>query len=185
MVVSPAGTGTVHVTVTTPNGTSATSTSDEYTYNRPADGHQSTRPTGPQAGGTTVTVTGTGFVTGATRRLRHRLAGTAVSVSAATSPHGHRLRRGPARSHVTVITPSGTSATSTSDKYTYNAPPTVTNVNPTNGPQAGAPRSRSPAPASTRARPRPYFGSTPGTGVSVSPATALTVNAPAGTGTVS
>ena len=36
-----------------------------------------------------------------------------------------------------MTTASGTSATGASDKFTYNAPPTVTNINPTSGPQAG------------------------------------------------
>ena len=37
---SPAGTGTVDVTVTTPGGTSATSPADQFTYRRLcADGH--------------------------------------------------------------------------------------------------------------------------------------------------
>ena len=38
---SPAGSGTVHVTVSTPGGQSATSAADEYTYIPAPDGHQS------------------------------------------------------------------------------------------------------------------------------------------------
>ena len=86
----------MNVTVTTANGTSATSASDEYTYN-PAPTVTGVSPTnGPPGGTNTVTVTGTGF-TGLTavdfgtqrghlgRRGRwRRLA------------HGHRRRRGPA-----------------------------------------------------------------------------------------
>ncbi len=64
---SPAGTGTVDVTVTTPAGTSATSSADQFTYTTAAaptvTGLSPT--TGPTAGGTLVTITGTGF-TGAT-----------------------------------------------------------------------------------------------------------------------
>ena len=40
---SPAGTGTVDVTVTTAGGTSTTSSADQFTYMR-SDGHQSRRP---------------------------------------------------------------------------------------------------------------------------------------------
>ena len=35
-MTSPAGTGTHDVTVTTPSGTSATSSADQFTYNAPA-----------------------------------------------------------------------------------------------------------------------------------------------------
>ncbi len=61
---SPAGTGTVDVTVTTPGGESATSTADEFTYMSVTAVSPSA---GPLAGGTTVTITGTGFT--ARRRL--------------------------------------------------------------------------------------------------------------------
>ena len=63
---------------------------------------------------------------------------------------------------VTVTTPNGTSAVNApSDQYTYNAPPTVTNVSPNNGPQAGTTPSRSPAPGSSRARPASSSAPTP------------------------
>lgn len=63
---SPAGAaGTVDILVTTPQGTSAANASDEFTY---ADAPTVTNVAlnfGPTAGGTSVTITGTGF-TGAT-----------------------------------------------------------------------------------------------------------------------
>ena len=56
---SPVGSGTVHVTVSTPGGTSATSAADEYTY-IPAPTVTKVSPTsGPAGGATTVTITGT------------------------------------------------------------------------------------------------------------------------------
>ncbi len=62
--VSPAHTsGAADITVSTPNGTSATGNADVFTYGKPTltgIGPAS----GPQAGGTTVTVTGTGFALG-------------------------------------------------------------------------------------------------------------------------
>ncbi|WP_239696736.1 MULTISPECIES: IPT/TIG domain-containing protein, partial [unclassified Streptomyces] len=62
---TPLGTGTVQVTVTTPIGTSNQFVT--YTYvTTPAPVLSSVSPvSGPSAGGTTVTLTGTGF-TGAT-----------------------------------------------------------------------------------------------------------------------
>ena len=62
-VDSPAGTGTVDVTVTSPGGTSPTSPADEFTY---APIVASLTPKfGPAAGGTPVTLSGSNF-TGAT-----------------------------------------------------------------------------------------------------------------------
>ena len=60
---SPAGTGTVDVTVTTPAGTSATSAADQFTYTAvAAPTVTGLSPTsGTEAGGTPVTITGTGF----------------------------------------------------------------------------------------------------------------------------
>ena len=63
--------GIVDVTVRSPNGTSATSVSDQYTYVVPGALPTVTvldTTTGPTAGGTTLTITGTNFnnVTGVT-----------------------------------------------------------------------------------------------------------------------
>ena len=79
---SPAGTGVVDVTVTTPGGTSATSSADQFTYiGAPAVTGLS--PTsGPAAGGTLVTITGTGF-TGATAVDFGTTAATDVTVVSA------------------------------------------------------------------------------------------------------
>jgi hypothetical protein len=61
---SPEGTtGTVDITVTTPNGTSAISTKDHFKFEAPTV--TSVNPdTGSTAGGTTVTIAGTGFALG-------------------------------------------------------------------------------------------------------------------------
>ncbi len=62
-VDSPAGSGTVDVTVTNPSGTSPTSSADQFTYTAvTAPAVTSLSPTsGTAAGGTPVTITGTGF----------------------------------------------------------------------------------------------------------------------------
>ena len=64
---SPAGTGTVDVTVTTPGGTSTTSSNDQFTYTAPPlpTVTSVTPSTGSTSGGTPVTIDGSGF-TGAT-----------------------------------------------------------------------------------------------------------------------
>src|SRR5208337_4546930 len=82
--VSPAGIGTVDITVTTPSGTSATLPADEFTYD-PVPAVTSISPAaGPLAGGTTVTITGTGF-TGATAVTFGTTAATSYVVNSATS----------------------------------------------------------------------------------------------------
>ena len=61
MATAPAGTGTVDVRVTTPAGTSAVVTADRYTYVAAPAITSLSPTTGPAAGGTTVTITGSGF----------------------------------------------------------------------------------------------------------------------------
>jgi hypothetical protein len=61
----PLSAGSWHVTVTTPNGTSAISTSDRFRAGPPTVSSVSPAA-GPTAGGTTVSVTGTGFAPGTT-----------------------------------------------------------------------------------------------------------------------
>ena len=59
---SPAGTaGTVDITVTNETGTSSTSSADHFTYDATPSVTGITPVAGPIAGGTVVTITGTGF----------------------------------------------------------------------------------------------------------------------------
>src|SRR5216684_5695417 len=134
-VVSTAGSGIVDVTVTTPNGTSATSSADLFTYNRlmvTAIDPMS----GPATGGTSVTITGTGFTSAASVSFGSTLASNITFISdtriTAVSPSGCGIV------HVTVTTPSGTSATGTADLFTYIPPtPTVVYIKPYRGPTTG------------------------------------------------
>jgi hypothetical protein len=90
---------------------------------------------GPAAGGTSVTVTGTNF-TGVTAVKFGSNNASSFTVNSATSI----TTTAPAGSgtvDVTVTTPGGTSATSGSDQFTYVAAPTVTSVAPGSGPAVG------------------------------------------------
>src|SRR5580704_7990715 len=85
---------------------------------------------GPTAGGTSVTITGSGF-TGATGVSFGTTAATSFTVVSdaqvtATAPAGTGTV------DVTVTTPEGTSATGAPDQFTYLAPstPTITGVSP-------------------------------------------------------
>jgi hypothetical protein len=131
---SPPGSGAVNVTVTTPLGTSAISV--QFTYNGLPTVSALAPNSGPVAGGTAVVITGTGF-SGATAVKFGTTAATTFAVTnatqiAATSPAGSA-----GAVDVTVTTPTGTSAISASDKFTYVQAPTVSALAPTTGPVAG------------------------------------------------
>ena len=116
---APPGIGTVDVTVTTPDGTSATSSADQFTYSNvapPPTVIGISPVTGPVAGGTSVTVTGTNL-SGATAVDFGAGAGTITADSSssvtATSPAGTGTV------DVTVATPSGVSAPVSADQFSY------------------------------------------------------------------
>ena len=134
-MTSPAGTGTVDVTVTTAGGTSATSSADHFIYTAAPTVTAVSPSAGPLAGGTT--------------RHRHgyRPGGhTAVDFGShgrdghrrhRDLDHGDLARRIAGTVDVTVTTPVGTSPISSADDFTYTAAPTVTAVSPTSGPGGG------------------------------------------------
>ena len=90
---APAGTaGTVDVTVTTPGGTSATSAADQFTYAAAPTVTAVSPTSGPAAGGTAVTITGTDF-TGATAVDFGTTAATSFTVNSRHLDHRHRSGR--------------------------------------------------------------------------------------------
>ena len=177
---SPPGSGRVNVTVTVDcfiasQGTSVNSSADQFTYVVPAPTVAAVDPSsGPAAGGTAVTITGTGFCTDASgddvtavdfgsdnpaTGVRVHIAGGELSSDwiTATSPPGSGTV------NVTVTTnglncgteSEGTSAVTTADQFTYVTPPvtvppppTVTSVVPDSGRVPAAPWSPSAGPAS-------------------------------------
>ena len=182
---SPAGTGTVDVTVTTPGGTSATSAADHFTYlAAAAPTVTAISPTsGPTAGGTSVTITGTGLI-GATAVKFGATAAPGVVVNSATSVTA-TSPAGTGTVDVTVTTPNGTSATSAADHFTYvtGVAPTVTGVSPTSGPAAGGTSVTITGTGFTGAT-AVKFGARAATHVVVNSATSVTATSPTGTGTV-
>ena len=91
---------------------------------------------GPLAGGTPVTITGTGF-SGATVVDFGTLPATNVVVVSATQITATSPAAAAGTVDVTVTGPGGTSATSAVDQFTYMVAPTVTGVSPAVGPTAG------------------------------------------------
>ncbi len=142
--VAPAGASgsTVDITVTNSVGTSGTALATKYSYGSPTV-TLLTPNAGPQTGGNSVSITGTGF-TGATAVKFGGVNATSFSVTtaSATSPYISTITAvAPAGTagttvDVTVTTPAGTSATSTASKYSYGIP-TVTALNPAAGPNSG------------------------------------------------
>ncbi len=111
--------------------------SNAFTYVAPAPTVASISPsTGTTAGGTSVTITGTNFVNGATTVTIGGASATGVSVASAssltcTSPAGAAGARN------VVVTVSGQSATLTNG-FTYVAPaPTISSISPSSGTTAG------------------------------------------------
>jgi IPT/TIG domain len=118
--ISPPGTGTVDVTVTSAGATSATSAADQFTY-----GSLPAVPTvsglSPIKGttGTLVTIIGTGFTADATVDFGSTTA-TGVTVVTATSVTAV-APAGTGTVDVTVTNSGGTSAASSADQFTYTA----------------------------------------------------------------
>jgi hypothetical protein len=115
IAVSPPGTETVDVTVATPGGTSATSSADQFTYGPTVS---QVKPShGPPGGGTSATITGTGF-TGATAVMFGSTSAKSFTVNSATSITAVSPQE-KGTVDVTVTTPAGTSPTSAADQFTY------------------------------------------------------------------
>ena len=136
--VTPAGTvGAKNVVITNNDGQTATGTG-AYTYTSvtpPPTFISITPSSGPAAGGQTVTITGTNFVTGSTSVTVGGIAATNVSVSSSTS----LTMTTPAHTAGTVdviVTTTGGSVTGTG-AYTYVAAPTFISITPIAGPTSG------------------------------------------------
>jgi hypothetical protein len=136
--VSPAQSGAHYITVTTTGGTSATSAAAIYTYTAPAPAISSISPSsGPPAGGTSVTITGTGF-TGATKVAFGGVAASSFNVVSDTQITAVSPAQAAGAHHIVVTGPGGTSALVSADVYTYKPPaPAITSISPTSGTTAG------------------------------------------------
>jgi hypothetical protein len=117
-VKSPAGTAgsSVAVTVKTPGGTSALVPADLFTYGPTIT--SLSRTTGSVAGGTKVTITGTGFVT-----VQHVKFGTTTATTYTVSSPTSIIATAPAHAAgtvgISVVTAAGTTPTTVNDQYKY------------------------------------------------------------------
>ena len=135
IAVPPPGTGTVDIVVDTAAGDSVISQLDQFTYVAAPTISGVSPASGPVAGGTTVTITGTGF-TGATAVYF----GTNRATNFAINPAGTQITAtSPAAAgtvNITVATAGGTSALVIADHFTYIAAAPVV-VTPSNWTPAG------------------------------------------------
>ena len=178
--ISPAGTGTVNITVTTAAGTSA-ATADRFTYAAQAPIVTGVSPShGSTAGAITVTITGTGLADatavkfGGVPGTITRDSGTQIT---AISPAGTGTV------NITVTAPAGTSPATTADRFTYRTPaPTVTAVSPSQGSTVGGTRVTITGTNLSGAT-EVSFGGARGT-ITRDSGTQIIVTSPAGSGTV-
>ena len=174
--VAPAGAGTVQATVATAGGTS---NGVSYTY-VPTPACTSITPNlGPQTGGNTVTITGTGFSGAA-----------AVSFGGTPAPSFTIV----SDTEITAVIPAGTGAvqvtvttaggTSNGVVYTYVPAPVIFTIVPSAGPASGGTTVTITGTGYTSAT-SVNFGATPAISFTVDSNTQITAVTPAGTGTVS
>ena len=139
--VSPSqGAATVDVTVTNPDGTSTTSSADQFTYTAaPAPSVSGLSTTsGSVVGGTDVVVTGSYF-TGASSVEFGGVSASSFTVLSDSAIEAFSPGGAAGTVDVQVVTPSGTSSTSSSDEFTYAAvtAPTITSLAPPGPASAG------------------------------------------------
>jgi hypothetical protein len=186
--VSPAEPGgTVDVTVTTAGGTSATSSSDQFTL-VPAPTVTGLNPnSGPVAGGNWITVTGTNLMYVTTVRFGDTQTAFNIVSDTSISAYVPPSDSGPDDTGVVVSDIGGTSPNTPADRYTYVQPPpvpTVTVVKPNSGPASGGTTVRITGTGLTGAT-AVDFGASPAKRFKVVSATSITAVSPKGTaGTV-
>jgi len=135
---SPSGAGAVDVTVTSSGGTSAITSADRFTGVAPGPApaiKSIAPPSGPAAGGTTITISGTGF-DGVTAIRFGTVPASGFTTQSSTSIAAVSPPATAGSVHVTLTTPNGTSSLSSKDLFSF-GPPTVMSVSPASGPVAG------------------------------------------------
>ncbi|MBB6488448.1 IPT/TIG domain-containing protein, partial [Rhizobium lusitanum] len=153
------------------------------TVNRPVPTVTSISPTsGPAAGGTSVTITGTDL-TGATAVTFGATAAASYTVNSATQITAVSPANAAGTYDMTVTTAGGTSTTSAADQFTYIAAPTVTAISPAAGVEAGGTSVTLTGTGFSNAT-AVTFGATAAAGFTVNSATQITATTPAGAGRV-
>jgi hypothetical protein len=181
-VTSPPGVaGTIDVTVTTEHGTSATGAMTKFTYAPPPTVTSVIPSGGPTAGGTTITISGTGFMEGSTSVSFAGTTASGVTVVSSTQLTAVLPPGATGTVPIKVMTPGGTS---NAGNFTYIPRPTVGSVGPSSGPSTGGTQVTISGSGFTSDA-TVKFGDAAASGVTVSAdGTRITAPSPAGTGTV-
>ncbi len=178
---SPAGKGTVAVTVTTAGGTSATGPADEFSY-LPLPSVSGLEPReGVEAGATRVVISGANLA--GAKEVRF---GSVPAKSFKVESAGSISAESPAGKGtvaVTVTTAGGTSATGPADEFSYLPLPSVSGLEPREGVEAGATRVVISG-ANLAGAKEVRFGSVPAKSFKVESAGSISAESPAGKGTV-
>ncbi|MEO8541366.1 MAG: IPT/TIG domain-containing protein [bacterium] len=116
--------GSVNIVVTSPNGSNVDSSTDDYIYGTGPTITAISPSSGPTTGGTTVTITGTGF-TGATAVKFGTIAATSFTVVSDTSITAVSPAQANSVVQISVTTPVGTTADVAADNFTYGTGSTV------------------------------------------------------------
>ena len=182
VAVSPAGTGTVDITVTTGDTTSAIVPADEFTYvTTPAI--QSVAPgSGASTGGNRVTIAGSDFL-GATAVDFGATPAASFIVDSAQAITAISPAEAVGKVDITVTGPDGTSPIDPADQFNFALRvPTVTSVTPDTGPVGTQVTITGSGFMKVTAV---DFGTTPATGYTVNrKEKSITVLSPSGSGTV-
>jgi hypothetical protein len=117
-VASPPGSGRVHVVVHNGGASSPASPADQFFYGSPPTVGALSVQHGPATGGTTVTVTGTGF-TGATHVAFGGMPASTFSVLSDTVITAVSPAKPAGLVHVVVLNPAGASEEGTADEFTF------------------------------------------------------------------
>jgi len=183
-VTTPAGTaGPVAITVTNPDNQTATFNGFSYTPAAPSISSVSPS-TGSTAGGTTITINGSAFQSGATVKIGGVAATNVTFVSStqltAVTPMGPANEQATVPKDVTVTNPDGQLATR-SGAFTYTVPaPAINAISPSSGlPAGGNVVTITGAGFTSALASSVTFGGTAGTNVQIVDAVTLTVVAPA------
>ncbi|MHC4942090.1 MAG: IPT/TIG domain-containing protein [Planctomycetota bacterium] len=169
--------GAVDVTVTNSNGSDTLS--GGFCYHNAPSLSTISPDNGPPSGGTAVTITGSDFTTvGTTTVTIGGSSATSIVLLNTTTITCTTPAQGRGTVDVVVTTDFGTDTLS--NGYTYNAPPTISSVTPTDGPVAGG---TAVTISGTAFTPTPdmtvSFGGTAATGIVVVDSTTITCNTPA------
>ncbi len=176
---SPAGVGTVDITVTTASGTSATGSADQFTYVTTPTIQKITPRVGGTLGGNRVTIVGAGF-TGATSVSFGSLAATSFAVQSDQEIVAITPAEPMGNVDVSVTAPAGTTPIDPADVYAYSLKvPVITSIIPGFGPEAGG-TTVTISGKDFKGTSAVTFGLTPATSFTVTSAKSITAVAPPG-----